>query len=181
MELTPAPPPPTEIDGFPSVASPPAAGRPPGRRTRNFGRGARTFRPVDSPDDAWSEATHDGERVIDSGRRHAARAHSPLVSALLWTMVAFAGLAICVTLVSMVRRWLTANGQHRPHSDSELSQPGLGFWVIVPPAPVSNAAARFGRPVRIDAYQPMTRLSLELGIVGGAAGSPSSGGQRTAA
>ena len=79
-------------------------------------------------------------------------------------MSAVAGLAMLLTFISIAQRWL-ASGK-LPFGRQERKAPGVsglaGSAGI--PAP-SVPAGLIRRPIRIDAGQPITRLSVDLAAI----------------
>jgi hypothetical protein len=85
--------------------------------------------------------------------------------ALMAVMSAVAGLAMLLTFASIVQRWMESGklpfrrvSGTAPSRSANLS---ASTGVPMPPVPASLA----GRPIRIDAGQPITRLSVDLAAI----------------
>jgi hypothetical protein len=91
--------------------------------------------------------------------------HPGRTVAIMAAMSAVAGAAMLLTIISIVQRWLQSgkppfqrlwNGSSR--ADSQSAMP----TIPIPPVSPANLARR---PLRIDAGQPITRLSVDLAAI----------------
>ncbi len=85
--------------------------------------------------------------------------------ALMAVMSAVAGLAMLLTFASIVQRWMESGKlpfrRVSGTAPSRASSLSASTGVPMPPVPASLA----GRPIRIDAGQPITRLSVDLAAI----------------
>jgi SLBB domain len=89
-------------------------------------------------------------------------AHPGRIVALIAAMSAIAGLAMLLTITSIVHRWMESGKLPFRRNAGKASTDAMAGHssasVPVPPVPARLA----GRPLRIDAGQPITRLSVDL-------------------
>lgn len=94
-----------------------------------------------------------------------AQSHSGRVVAIMAAMSAMAGLAMLLTFASILTRWLESGKlpfrQLAEPASTRSTSAAAGAGVPAPPAPASLV----GRPIRIDAGQPITRLSVDLAAI----------------
>jgi hypothetical protein len=79
-------------------------------------------------------------------------------------MSAVAGLAMLLTFISIAQRWL-ASGK-LPFGRQEQRAPGVPSLTGSDGLPVPSVpAGLIRRPIRIDAGQPITRLSVDMAAI----------------
>jgi hypothetical protein len=91
--------------------------------------------------------------------------HSGRMVAIMAGMSALAGLAMLLTIVSIVQRWFESGKLHvrRESRTSSTRSPASNGPPSAPIRPIP--AGLFRRPIRIDARQPFTRLSVDLAAI----------------
>jgi hypothetical protein len=113
--------------------------------------------------------------AVEAGMIEPALAHTPRephresragrMVALMAVMSAVAGLAMLLTFASIVQRWMESGKlpfrRVSGTTPSRSSNVSASTGVPMPPVPASLA----GRPIRIDAGQPITRLSVDLAAI----------------
>ena len=135
----------------------------------------RSARPPDITPHAESEYAHrpfvQSAGAVQAGMIEPDVAHPPREShagrmvALMAVMSAVAGLAMLLTFSSIVQRWIESGKlpflRHSGTASTGSSALASAAGVPVPPVPAGLA----GRPIRIDAGQPITRLSIDLAAI----------------
>ena len=91
--------------------------------------------------------------------------HSGRMVAIMAGMSALAGLAMLLTIVSIVQRWFESGKLHvrRQSGTNSTRSKALNGPPSAPIRPIP--AGLFRRPIRIDASQPFTRLSVDLAAI----------------
>jgi hypothetical protein len=122
---------------------------------------------------AWPASRRRAQAVLhpmwiqDDEQEKASR--NPHVFALISAIAVAALLVMLVTLVSIARRnkllEALAEGSRRIRIAWRARRLQSDGSVAVPPAPVPSAVGRVGRPIRIDARRPTTKLSLHLAAI----------------
>jgi hypothetical protein len=86
---------------------------------------------------------------------------------LMTAMSALAGIAMLLTFASIAQRWMSANRAKWKRRIAGASSDGScgdqSTGVPAPPGPIDLSGV--GRPIRIDAGRPMTRLSVDLAAI----------------
>jgi hypothetical protein len=121
-------------------------------------------RPTMEPAEAAQAAVTQPPVVAAPANVHS-EIHSGRMVAIMAAMSALAGLAMLLTIISIVQRWfesgrLTARRQLGMTSAVSVALRGSPS---VPIRPIPTGL--FRRPIRIDASQPFTRLSVDLAAI----------------
>jgi SLBB domain-containing protein len=102
--------------------------------------------------------------LIHSQMRPPAESHAARIVLVMAVMSAVAGLAMLLTFISIGQRWL-ASGK-LPFGRQEKRAPGVPSLTGSDGLPVPSVpAGLIRRPIRIDAGQPITRLSVDLAAI----------------
>jgi hypothetical protein len=104
-------------------------------------------------------------RTTISGGRNPSDPHAGRTIAIMAAMSAVAGAAMLLTIISIVQRWLQSGKPpfQRFWNPSSKSTADASTAVIPIPPISTRSIAR--RPLRIDARQPITRLSVDLAAI----------------
>jgi hypothetical protein len=124
----------------------------------------RARRPLVPSDGATQSAMIESVPARSSGEPHR-DSHAGRMVALMAVMSAVAGLAMLLTFVSIVQRWMES-GKLPFRRQSGTASRGSSALSATASVPIPAAPAGLvGRPIRIDAGQPITRLSVDLAAI----------------
>ncbi len=111
-----------------------------------------------------NEAATAQPALIHSQMQPPAELHAGRIILVMAVMSAVAGLAMLLTFISIAQRWL-ASGK-LPFGRQEKKAPGVPSLTGSDGLPVPSVpAGLIRRPIRIDAGQPITRLSVDLAAI----------------
>lgn len=91
--------------------------------------------------------------------------HPGRTVAIMAAMSAIAGAAMLLTIISIVQRWLNSGKAPFERIWSRNSKPTTQSTTAVIPIPPISTGSIARRPIRIDAGQPITRLSVDLAAI----------------
>jgi hypothetical protein len=124
----------------------------------------QAHRPLVPSDGATQSAMIESAPAHSSGEPHR-DSHAGRMVALMAVMSAVAGLAMLLTFASIVQRWMES-GKLPFRRQSGTASPGSSALSATASVPIPAAPAGLvGRPIRIDAGQPITRLSVDLAAI----------------